>query len=1003
MTQYDLFLSYNSADRREVETILTELEKLPDQFKLNTFIDRERLTLGKRWFEEIEEALRKSRAVAVFYGKNGLGRWQNLEMILAIDLQATAKPNDGQVLVIPVILPGADLERAPRFLLLNNYCDLRSPGSWQNLEKLAQTVLHQNLSPQRFLDSLPLHDGLRNPYRGLDYFREEDAPLFFGRDDIALKLLDKVKTCALVALVGNSGTGKSSVVRAGLMPLLRKQHAPDPSWEVIVFNPGGNPFQNLSSALLKSWNYGPAEIFNKNPETEKTLRTTLSLTVAIAQTLEKSRHADKLLLVIDQFEEVVTQEKTGRETAQSDFALFVELLLSAIQNSRCHVLLTIRGDYYGTVTERHLRLAGIIEKGTVTLSRLEDAQLRDIIEKPARLGGGKLQDGLADRILDDVAKQPGNLALLEFALTSLWNHQRDGLLTHEAYENKIGKLEGAISKKADEILNSPAVGDPQLALAALTRLVRVTSSQEEGGDTRQRVALNEFSPAERACLEPFVKARLLVASGSWHASDGQALQPNAKNNSSQGSTVEVAHEALIRHWPKLLEALKDKRELLIWRQTIRPQYEEWQPRYKSLGDREALNHLLLKGFPLTRGLKWLNERPADLMGNEPEFIRLSKALEDKRDLLIWRDNVRPQFEEWLAFHQTGGHSKRLTVCLLQGHLLEQGLKLQRERWRDLTGYEHMFLLQSWEKTMQWQKRLRLLKKGGVAAAVLALLAFAVQIWVWMQDNEPSWSLIARAVGVRVAVRIPGLMPAWLPQMKRIEPRLFRMGSTDEVPPHTVTIKKPFYLGVYEVKFSDYERFIDDLRGSKYRCPGPVPVIDDSGWGLGERPAINISWNDAQCYTKWLSFLTGSTYRLPTEAEWEYAARADTSTDYYWGQNDPKDFAWFFKNSENKPHPVGERKPNAFGLHDMAGNVYEWVQDCWHRNYLNAPDDGTAWESQDKDDCTQRVFRGGSWNNWPVGLRSAGRYRLNPDNRNNTLGFRLAKDCSFVLYPSTLCF
>ena len=456
---------------------------------------------------------------------------------------------------------------------------------------------------------------MRNPYRGLDYFREEDAPLFFGRDEIAQKLLDKIKTCALVALVGNSGTGKSSVVRAGLIPLLRRQHAPDPAWEVIVCIPakdGVNPFHNLARAFLESWNYAPDEIVNKRPETENTLRNTLSLTDSIAQTLKISQSADKLLLVIDQFEELITFENSGTDTTtnaentapaikqKSDFELFVELLLNAIKAPNCKVLLTIRGDYYGTVTERHARLAEIIEKGTVTLKRLEDKQLREIIEKPAALGGGKFQEGLAERIIDDVEKQPGNLALLEFALTLLWNYQHNGLLTHEAYETEVGKLEGAISKKADEILQSPEVGNPQLALTALTRLVRVSSIEADGGDTRQRVPLKEFNHAERACLEPFVKARLLVASGSWHESDDQTSPLNAQANYQLGATLEVAHEALIRHWPTLQDALKDKRELLIWRQTIRPQYEKWQHSTKSAASRKSLKPYYCKVSPSNR-------------------------------------------------------------------------------------------------------------------------------------------------------------------------------------------------------------------------------------------------------------------------------------------------------------------------------------------------------------------------------------------------------------------
>ena len=283
-------------------------------------------------------------------------------------------------------------------------------------------------------------------------------------------------------------------------------------------------------------------------------------------------------------------------------------LLNAIKTANCKVLVTIRGDYYGTVTERHARLAEVIEKGTVTLKRLEDKQLREIIEKPAKLGGGKIQDGLAERIIGDLEKQPGNLALLEFALTLLWNCQRDGWMTHDAYETEVGKLEGAISKKADEILKSPDVGNPQIALMALTRLVRVSSSEADGGDTRQRVPLKEFNAEERACLEPFVKARLLVASGSWHGFDGEGPRPNAQINQSESATLEVAHEALIRHWPTLQDALKDKRELLIWRQTIRPQYESWQNLKKTGGKPEELDAVLLQGFPLKQGLKWLKER-----------------------------------------------------------------------------------------------------------------------------------------------------------------------------------------------------------------------------------------------------------------------------------------------------------------------------------------------------------------------------------------------------------
>ena len=157
--KYDLFLSYNSADRAEVSQFLVRLRGLPEP--INTFIDREELTLGKNWFEEIQVAVTNSRAIAVFYGKNGLGRWQNLEMILAIDQQTTANPDDSQTLVIPVLLPGANLDNAPRFLLLNTFLDLRSADSLKNLKRFAQTVLKRDKLTA--LDTLPPRDALRNP------------------------------------------------------------------------------------------------------------------------------------------------------------------------------------------------------------------------------------------------------------------------------------------------------------------------------------------------------------------------------------------------------------------------------------------------------------------------------------------------------------------------------------------------------------------------------------------------------------------------------------------------------------------------------------------------------------------------------------------------------------------------------------------------------------------------------------------------------------------------
>ncbi|MEM9740507.1 MAG: SUMF1/EgtB/PvdO family nonheme iron enzyme [Pseudomonadota bacterium] len=309
------------------------------------------------------------------------------------------------------------------------------------------------------------------------------------------------------------------------------------------------------------------------------------------------------------------------------------------------------------------------------------------------------------------------------------------------------------------------------------------------------------------------------------------------------------------------------------------------------------------------------------------------------------------------------------------------------------------------------------QKRGVWAFGVAVLFAAVAVGWWTFDTFVADGTITETSGSTEAAVENAVLDSYspgdefrdcdeCPEMVVIPSGSFVIGSPsseagrqdDEGPLRTVQIGYELAVGKYEVTWAEWEACVADGGCDN---AGPLGAGGDNGWGRGSRPVIRVSWEDAQAYVLWLSRKTGERYRLLSEAEWEYAARGVTTptaafTRFSWGDGDPtcsrgaRNGAVFIPCEGSETEPVGFSAANAFGLHDLHGNVWEWTQDCYQDSYSGAPTDGSA---RLVSGCSQRVLRGGSWVSNPIRLRSANRSRYLPSNRGVDVGFRVARTLS----------
>jgi uncharacterized protein YjbI with pentapeptide repeats len=434
-----------------------------------------------------------------------------------------------------------------------------------------------------------------NPYRGLFAFREEDEPVFFGREAFTAQLVTSVPQKPLVAVLGPSGSGKSSVVFAGLVPRLTRSGP----WCVAAFRPGKEPFLGLASALVPLYETAATktEQLGAMRDLAAGLRAGRYPLADVLHLIHQTHPNNRILVIVDQCEEVYTLCRDA-DTRQRFLDTLLQIAAAGAEAS-VRLVLTMRADFLGQAL-LYLPLGNALQGSIELLRPMNRDELRMAIEQPAAQHQVGFEPGLVERILNDVQDEPGNLPLLEFALTALWEQQVHGELTHAAYERVAG-VAGALSRHAEAVFTGLGEAEQEQTRRVFIQLVRPGEGMV---DTRRLAYRHELGETDWQFVQQLAGERLVVT--NWDPA-GQ-------------ETVEVAHEALIHGWRRLATWMEENRDFRAWQERLRIALAQWQD---SLQQDEGS---LLRGKPLAEVEHWLAEREDDLSHAERDFIQASRAL-----------------------------------------------------------------------------------------------------------------------------------------------------------------------------------------------------------------------------------------------------------------------------------------------------------------------------------------------------------------------------------------
>jgi formylglycine-generating enzyme required for sulfatase activity len=959
-----IFLSHSSTNNAEAVALRDWLADNGWKDEIFLDLDPQRgIAAGERWERKLHEAAYRCEAVLFLVSKAWLASvWCRKELnlanslnkplfgVLIEDLPVGALPEDlAGTWQIVRLATGRD-HIVLRLVLPITHEEAHVHFSTEGLERLKHGLEEAGLDPKYFAWP-PKNDESRPPYRGLRPLEAEDAGIFFGRDAPIVEALDRLRGLhastppRLLVILGASGAGKSSFLRAGLFPRLARDDRNFLPLPVIRPERAAiSGERGLLSALEAA--FAAAKI----PITRAELRAVIQAGAAKLKSLLRAL-ADKatpppnakaaakqptLILSIDQGEELFLAE--AQEEAPPFLALLRDLLTD--DTPAMVAVFAIRSDKY-----EELQVAKVLDglrQHTFSLPPMPKGSYAEVIKGPARRLEGTpralhIEDKLVDALLADIEAGGAKdaLPLLAFTLERLYGEYHSGGSLKFAHYDALGRVKGSIEAAVERALKAadadPAIPRDRAARLALLRrgfIPWLAGIDLDTGAPRRRVARLAEIPAEaRPLIQHLVEQHLLATD---------------VNEETGEATIEPAHEALLRQWGMLDGWLTEDAGLLAVLDGVKRASRDWAANNK---DRA-----------------WLAHSGDRLATADPLFARHDLAA-----------NLDPTDRAYIAACRKAEIDAKRGQRLLQGAIYASLVAIII----GLVGWiNQSYIAAQW----RWWRVER---------------PFAVaNIWPYVLKPQSEHGL---KPGESFRECVPLQQDKdFCPDMVIVPAGPFMMGSLpenekdhieDEGPRHQVTIAKPFAVSKYQLTFNEWDACVDYGACTK-RPP-------DGGWRRGRKPVMQVTWDDAKQYVGWLSNVTGKHYRLLSEAEYEYAARAGTETPYPWGPD-------ITLNNHAMAHcagcgsgdsiqqtaPVGSFPPNKFGLYDMVGNLWEWVEDCEHPTYDDAPSDGSAWITNGE--CIRRNVRGGTWSGDAKLIRSAKRGRSYRDVSDYYIGFRVGR-------------